>query len=305
VKRKGKVLFEKSPESVITSPAPQYRLVDDKTWYAANAISDQSAANTWRGVDGKLKSRATNTNGFLLSPFLACPCGSPMHAKQSGRGDKRQWLYTCTRKHLLGKKGCSHPGRGIRVEWMDKSVLKFFEEALVGHTVKAALQEVLDEQKAKAIDPAPLQAQVKKLQAEIKRLTDALASGELESIHEAVRERRARLEHLEGTLKGMGAAKDFDMEAFAEKVAPIIADWQVHLKKNHTVAAMVLRKLIPTRIVVETKPGGGWIVRGNCDYSAILRECGYDAVTNLVNEVVAKRNRSGARRGARRGPRTA
>jgi len=302
VKRKGKIVYQASPENVITKDAPQYRLVDDKTWYAANAISDQSAANTWRGKDGRLKSRATNTNGFLLSPFLACPCGSPMHAKQSGKGDKKQWLYTCTRKHLLGKKGCSHPGRGIRVEWMDKSVLKFFEEALVGHTVKAALQEVLDEQKAKAIDPKPLEAEIKKLQGEIKRLTDALASGELEDIHDAVRQRKAKLEHLQGTLSGLGAAKEFSIETFATRLAPVLADWQAHLKKSPAVAAQVLRKLIPTRIVVETKPGGGWTVRGDCDYSAILRECGYDAVTNLVNEIVAKRNRSRARRGARSTP---
>src|SRR5262249_36194942 len=33
VKRKGQVLFEKSPENVIQAPAPEYRLVDDKTWY--------------------------------------------------------------------------------------------------------------------------------------------------------------------------------------------------------------------------------------------------------------------------------
>src|SRR5262249_5323223 len=78
LEKQGKVRVEDSPRDVITAPAAEYRLVDDKVWYAANAISDQSAAATWRGTDGRLKSRATNTNGFLLSPFIACPCGSPM-----------------------------------------------------------------------------------------------------------------------------------------------------------------------------------------------------------------------------------
>jgi Recombinase/Recombinase zinc beta ribbon domain len=301
VKRKGKVIFEASPENVITVPAEQYRIVDDKTWYAANAISDQSAAATWRGKDGRLKSRATNTNEFLLSPFIACPCGSPMHPKQSGRGDKKVWLYTCTRRHLLGKKGCTVGGRGIRVEYLDRAILQSFEEGLVGHTVLAAFKETIDEAKARAIDPKPLEAEVKKLKAEITRLTDALASGELEDIHEAVRARKARLEHLQGTIAGAGMAKEFDMTAFAERVAPVLADWQAHLKKNNATAAQVLRKLIPNRLVVHSNPKGfGWQVQGDVEYTALLREAGYDAVTAIITETVAKKNRSRARRGARR-----
>jgi hypothetical protein len=225
-----------------------------------------------------------------------------MHAKQSGKGDKRVWLYTCTRKHLLGKKGCSHPGRGIKVEWLDRSILQQFEQALLGHAVKAALQEVIDDQKARAIDPKPLEADIKKLKAEIKRLVDALASGELEDVHDGIRARKAKLEHLEGTLKGLGAADSFDMEAFATKVAPILKDWQEHLRKNNATAAQVLRKLIPTRLVVETLPGGGWQVRGDVNYTSLLRECGYSAVEALITETVAKKNRSRARRESRRAP---
>jgi hypothetical protein len=252
----------------------------------------------------RLKSRATNTNGFLLSPFIACPCGSPMHPKQSGKGDKKVFLYTCTRRHLLGKKGCSVGGRGIRVEWLDKAILDSFSEGLIGHTVLAAFKDTLDEAKARAIDPKPLEADVKRLKAEIKRLTDALASGELEDIHEAVRARKAKLEHPEGTLSGLGAAEGFDMETFATKITPVLADWQAHLKKNNATAAQVLRKLIPTRLTIHTEPGGGWRVQGDVEYSALLREAGYSAVENIINETVAKRNKSRARRGSRRAPRT-
>ena len=64
-----------------------------------------------------------------------------MHPKQSGRGDKRAWLYTCTRRHLLGKKGCAVGGRGIRVEYLDRAILQSFEEGLIGHTVMAQVQD--------------------------------------------------------------------------------------------------------------------------------------------------------------------
>src|SRR5439155_11739795 len=104
-KRKGKLIFEQSPENVITREAPQYRLVTDKVWADANAISDASAANTWRGKDGRLKSRPVSST-FLLSGLLACgSCGGSMHPKQSGKGAKKSWRYTCTTHHLRGSKG--------------------------------------------------------------------------------------------------------------------------------------------------------------------------------------------------------
>jgi hypothetical protein len=261
----------------------------------ANAISDASAAATWRGSDGRLKSRATKSP-FLLSPFLACSCGSPMRAKQSGKGDKKRWLYTCTRFHLLGRKACPN-GKGIRVEWLDKAILQSFEEALVGHVVLGQLQEVIGEHKRRPIDPAPLKAEVAKLKAEIKRLVDSLASGDLEDVHDAVRARKARLEHLEGTLQGIGVAASFDLAEFAERVLPIIADWREHLKKNNATAAQVLRKIIPNRLTVAPTPTGGWTVKGDCDYSAILKECGLSAVEAIITEV-AKLKASRARRGA-------
>lgn len=296
VKRKGKLLFEASPENVITTPAEPYRIVGDKLWAQANAISDASAANTWRSADGRLKSRATKSP-FLLSPFLACVCGSPMHAKQSGKGDKKKWLYTCTRFHLLGRKACPH-GKGLRVEWADKAILQQFQEALIGHVVLSQFEKVIGEQKRRAIDPAPLKAEVTKLKAEIKRLVDQLASGELEDVREAVVSRKARLEHLEGTLTGLGVAESFDVAKFAEKVLPVARDWQEHLKRNHATAAQVLRKIIPHRLTVTPRPEGGWDIEGETDYSAILRECGFSAVTAML-ESVAKLNKSGGRRAAR------
>jgi Recombinase zinc beta ribbon domain len=253
--RKGTATYEASPENVITREAPQYRLVPDKLWADANAISDQSAANTWRDASGRLKSRATKSP-HLLSPFIACVCGSPLHAKQSGKGDKKRWLYTCTRHHLLGNKACAQ-GRGIRVEWLDRAILDSFESALVGHVVLGELQEVLGESKRRAIDLAPLKAEADKLKKEIARLVDSLASGELEDVHDAIRARKARLEHLQGTLQGLGTVKEFDLAAFAEKVTPILADWRTHLKKNHATAAQVLRKLIPHRLTVTRTERGG------------------------------------------------
>ena len=298
VYRKGTARVEASPENVITVPAARYRLVSDKLWAQANAVSDASAANTWRDAAGRLKSRATKSP-FLLSPFLACGlCGGSMHAKQSGKGPRKRWLYTCTRYHLTGKRGCPN-GKGLRVEWADTAVLNAFEEALVGHVVLKQLHARLDEQKRRAIDPAPLRAEAAALKKEITNLVNALAKGDLEEVHDAVRARKARLEHLEGTLQGLGVAESFDLSQFAERVLPVLADWREHLRRNTSTAAQVLRKIIPTRLTVTPKPGGGWSIDGLTDYSAILKECGLSAVEAVLTEV-AKLKGSPARRGARR-----
>jgi len=220
-----------------------------------------------------------------------------MHAKQSGKGDRKRWLYTCTRHHLLGAKGCPQ-GKGIRVDWLDKAVLDSFESALVGHVVLGQFEAVMNEQKARAIDPAPLKAEAAKIKKEISNLVNALAAGELEDVHDAIRARKARLEHLEGTLQGLGVARDFDLVEFAERITPVLADWREHLKKNHATAAQVLRKIVPDRLTV-TRTDGGWKISGETNYSAILKECGLDAVQAMLEDV-AKLKGSPARRGGRR-----
>jgi hypothetical protein len=104
---------------------------------------------------------------------------------------------------------------------------------------------------------------------------NALAAGEQEDIRAAVQEREAKLEHLEGTLQGLGVVKEFDLSQFVERVAPVLKDWREHLRKNTATAAQVLRKLIPNRLTVTADADGGWTIDGPTIYSAILKERGY------------------------------
>jgi site-specific DNA recombinase len=284
-KKKGKIVIEKSPENIITKPAPQYRLVSDKLWNDANQVSDQSAANTWRGADGRLKTRTTTRSPFLLSPFLACGvCGGSMHAKQSGRGKDKRWLYACTTRHLRGSKACAN-GRGIRVEYADKAIIESFESALVGSVVMAELETILGERRKRMLDPKPLQAEANRLKAEIKRLVNALAAGDMEDVRDAIQERKAKLEHIEGTLSGIGAVGDFDLAEFAERVTPILTDWRTHLRKNVVTAQAVLRKILPERMKVTPTTSGSFRVQGSANYTAVLKECGLDAVQAMLVEV--------------------
>lgn len=95
---------------------------------------------------------------------------------------------------------------------------------------------------AKCSNPRGLvKAEVQVLKVEISNLVAGLAKGDLEDIHDAVRDRKVRFEHLEGQLQGIGAAKDFDLAEFTERVGPILKNWHEHLRKNPHTAQQVLR----------------------------------------------------------------
>ena len=296
LKRKGTTVVESSPDTIIRTPMPQLRIIDEKTWLAVQAVNQQAEAKAWRSADGRLKSRPTASK-WLLSPFLACgACGGSMHAKKSGQN----YRYVCTTRHARGTKGCSNP-RGLAVTIADKVLTDAFEEALAGKIVLDALEEFLDEHRRRSADPAPLKAEAQAIKVEISNLVAGLARGDLSDIHDAIRDRKARLEHLEGQLQGIGAAKDFDLAEFAEKVMPLLADWRAHLKKNPHTAQQVLRKILPTKVTVTPTPGGGWKFSGLADYTRVLQELGLDAVTAVIEET-AKSSGSPARRGGRRAP---
>jgi hypothetical protein len=127
------------------------------------------------------------------------------------RKKKKKAVYFCTTRHLLGKAKCSN-ARGLPVEHADRALLNAFEEALAGQIVLSSLEECLDEHRRQSMDPEPLRAEAEALKREISRLVAGLAKGDLVDIHDAVRARKARLEHLEGQLEGIGAARDFDLK---------------------------------------------------------------------------------------------
>ncbi len=236
-KRRGTTVIEASPDSIIRTPVPALRIIDERLWLAVQDVNKQAEAKAWRSADGRLKSRPTASK-WLLSPFLACGvCGGAMHAKKSGEN----YRYVCTTRHMRGKAACSNP-KSLSVTLADKVLLDAFEEALAGKIVLDALEEFLDDHQRRSVDPAPLKAEVQSLKVEISNLVAGLAKGDLQDIHDAVRDRKARLEHLEGQLQGIGAAKDFDLVDFTEKVGPILKNWREHLKRNPHTAQQVLRK---------------------------------------------------------------
>src|SRR5260370_27411494 len=90
------------------------------------------------------------------------------------------------------------------------------------------LEEVLEQQRRAQRDPAPLRAEAKRLRAEISRLVASLARGDVEEVHQAVAERKARLAEVEDELAGTAAIQGIDVERLRASIEGVAEDGRAH-----------------------------------------------------------------------------
>ena len=64
--------------------------------------------------------------------------------------------------------------------------------------------------------------------------------------------------------------------------------WREHLRETPETAQVVLRKILPKRLTITPTPGGGWRFYGMTNYTEVLKECGYDAVSHVLDEMISK-----------------
>ncbi len=276
-KRRGTAVTEKSPEAIIRAAVPTLRIITPELWKTVQQVNQAATAATWRSKDGRLKSRPTESK-HLLTPFLACGvCGGSMHVRVR-RGKE---FLQCTNHHHGGKARCSN-GHRLAVPLAEKAILQAFEEALAGAIIIERMQDALERQRAAQADPEPLKAEAKSLRAEIARLVDQAARGDVEEIHDGIRTRKARLTQVDDMLAGTAAIQDLDVKAFGASIAEVAADWRGHLRRNKTVAAQVLRKILPTKVRVTPQPEGGWSFEGATSYTKVLEETGFEAVLDAL-----------------------
>jgi len=294
VRRRGTRATEKSPESAVRTEVPELKIVPAALWATVQEMNRAAAEKTWRGPDGGLKSRPTEGR-HLLTPFLSCGvCGGPMHVR---RDKKRRTFLICTNLHRFGKKRCPNT-RQLPLELAEKVIMQAFEGALVGKIVMDKLEAALEAHRAAQDDPEPLKAEARALRMEIGRLVAALARGDIEEVHEAIRARKAKLEHVEGRLSGIGAAEGIDLKEFRASVEEALSDWRAHLRKNPSAAQQVLRKILPQRLRMtpSSAPGVLWEFEGMTDYRKVLEEVGLAAVRAALEEVT-KLSKTPCRRG--------
>ena len=310
----GHTAVVKSTEAPIVREIPAWRIVSDRQWQAAQAVTQASAAaaaRRWaRGADGRVLPSGVLLSKHLLVPFVACGlCGGSLHVRFDARNTHRREILFCTTRHQQGDAGCTNRMR-VPVPWLEKAVLQAFEKALVGQIVADQFTAALARHQATQQDPEPLTREAASIRAEIARYVEAVGKGgNIPEILATLEARKAALASLEAQLAGTQGVEGIDVEAFKLRVMAAIKDWRGHLRANPTTAATVLRKILPERIKIlprTGKPGGGWEFTTECNYSKVLEEVGLNEsvwkAMLATLEAQGKVNKSRGRRGWRTAP---
>ena len=260
VDKRGRVGVKvKAPTPPITYDNEAWRIVPDELWQAANDRLDATAALYARSVDGKLQGKPESglVSNHLLGGLCACGvCSGTMFAKGAAPS-----VFACTARHK--KSTCSNR-KTLPEPLADQAVLDVLERDILNRQViERAIRQTVGRLAVKPADPEPqrktLDADVRRLEQEVTRLTDAIASGEpipagaLKDRTRRLGDLKARAEHLNGLTL---AAPNLDSAKVKAELARRLADWRGMLRREPALARQILRKLVNGRITWTPRPEG-------------------------------------------------
>jgi DNA invertase Pin-like site-specific DNA recombinase len=251
------------------------RVVPAKLWAAAQRVNKAASDKTWRRPGGQLLSRPAGKH--WATRFIRCGiCDGPMVVRW-GRGKDPEKGYLFCSRHWHWHDRCAN-GQRLSVVKAEAAIVEKFEEALKSQVVISKVEAwVKSRREAKAMgkgDRRALEQERDRLEREIQKLVDGLATvGASAEIKRGIEDRKAKLEHVDGQLKGASVLMDFDARTLADAVEAVTEDWRRQLKRNPDVVGQVLGKLLPIKMAAAPRRDGkGWDFEAECDYAGVLRE---------------------------------
>ena len=241
-------------------PAPELRIVSDEQWLAAHVRLAESRALYLRGTDGQLwgaPPRGSESKYLLVGLGRCGVCGSGVSVRSRKRGKGRLFFYVCTGYHLRGRHVCTN-GYELPMEPTDAAVLGAIGEqvlstSIIEQAIERATERLLstprDEDEA-----ARLREDRRALDAELTRLTAALASGgEMSSVVAGICEREARRKRIDERLTTLSSAAELptlDKRALRASLRRRVEEWRAPLGGNVAQARQMLRKVIIGRLTL-------------------------------------------------------
>jgi hypothetical protein len=260
-------------------PAPHLRIVPEDLWQATHARLDTSRASYLRATDGRLYGRPGQRDiesPYLLSGFARCAiCGQAMIVRSRSHGRKRAYFYACIRFHKRGPEACgNHMDMPLKV--LDESVIAAIgEDVLDADAIEQAVRKAIDllAPGARKAEAERLRGELATLDAEMERLTNAIAGGgDPEILNAAIRQRQTKRTELEAKLAtAEHLAVTVDVKAIRAKVISRMKEWRKALTGHVAQARQVLRKFGEGPIELEPLPDGSGVrVRGQAALGRIL-----------------------------------
>ena len=199
-----RVAFRAPPEDIITIDVPEWRIIDDTTWFAVQEMIGERAASSPASPGPCIR--------YALSSLARCvKCTGAIGAQSShvGKGEHIK-VYGCTRHHMRGNAVCCVKLRQaideVEASVIDKIQEKWITQEMVTE-ILADLRETLTAQlTASALDADAIEAELGRLRAEQKNLASAVATGG-DAIPELLGELRRRNDRIRTLEIDLGAAR--------------------------------------------------------------------------------------------------
>ncbi len=200
VRQAGAIVRVKAdPTEVIITEIPEWRIVDDATWFAVNA----------RFSTRDPKSLSRRAARYPLTGIATCgSCGGAIAAARTrafGGGAERVLCYGCAKHHERGSSVCAVSIHQSMSEVEDALIDHLQKHVLSDSVLKLVLDEIRGEIAAQLprqeADVTALEAEVAAMRTEQKRLAQAVAmTDDVPEIVAELRKRTARIAQLEGQI---------------------------------------------------------------------------------------------------------
>ncbi len=181
LRRAGKTIRQKAdPSEVITVELPEWRIVDDSTWFAVAELFDKRTGERKEKIAaGKPAPRSKRPAAkYPLSGIATCGvCGGAVGVAYAEKKGERVKAYACVRRHQRGTKVCS----ATTVQPMDEVedlIIDYLRnnvatERVMGLVLAELENEITRQMPSPEIDIAALEAELDTTRAEQKRLAKA------------------------------------------------------------------------------------------------------------------------------------
>ncbi len=193
-------------------------------------------------------------------------------------GERTCRYYVCINHHLKGKDACTN-SLSIRVEKVDKAFLDYLaDEILQSEMLDKAVKIVIDAIKEQAkSQPGALKIKQQarsRLQKEVKRLVDALATGGKQApkvVMQEISTKESQLDRLDqeiAQLEALPKADDATIRRDMKLLESSLKDSRQLLQGTIPQCRQVLKKIFPARLIFQ--PGDRqYLIVGKCQLESL------------------------------------
>ena len=244
----------------IVVKVPHLQIVTPDLWKEAQDRWKNVRQLYLRSTDGKLHGRPTNgqESPYLLTGFTECQtCKGSLFVRSRSHGKRRAFHYACTTHDHRGPEKCQE-SMLLPMQMFDEAILKTLEQdvlqpSIIAKAIGKAVQQLQPCDEEPDVRRETLQKELAHVEAELARLTTAIASGgSLPTLVSAIQEREERRTRLQADLAALDGLTltAFDAARVEEELRSYLADWLSLAQQHHAQTRQILRKILPRRIRV-------------------------------------------------------